>query len=59
MEQRRRRNPAEQQLSELIKDQPQPEAPPTVDESLTKVKGMHTQPLPGGGHMIIRDGFNV
>lgn len=59
MEQRRRRNPAEEQLSELIKEQSQPEAPTPSDKSLTPGKGAHVQPLPDGGHMIIQDGFNV
>ena len=57
MEQQRRRNPAEQQLAELIKDN-KPAQPPLADESLTPGKGSHSQPLPDGGHMIISDGFN-
>ena len=64
MEQRRRRNPAEEELAELIKEQ-QPPSPTAdsqpqeqADSDKPKLKkGQHAEPLPNGGFMIITNGF--
>jgi len=65
VEQRRRRNPAEQELAELIKEQQQqplqiadsqPQEQDDSDKPKLK-KGQHSEPLPGGGYMIITNGF--
>ena len=54
---RRRRNPAEKQLAELIKgDSQQPQSQPEPEEStkqLTPHKIQSERPLPSGGRMII------
>lgn len=64
MEQRRRRNPAEEQLAEMIKEQQQPlqaadSQPQDQPEPGTPKlkKGQHAEPLPSGGFMIITNGF--
>ena len=64
MEQRRRRNPAEQELAELIKEQQQPlqtadsQPQEQADSDKPKLKkGQHAEPLPSGGYMIITNGF--
>ena len=64
MEQRRRRNPAEQELAELIKEQQQPlqtadsQPQEQADSNKPKLKkGQHAEPLPSGGYMIITNGF--
>ncbi len=64
MEQRRRRNPAEQQLAEVIKEQQlhsQPaesQQPEQSDPAAPQLKkGQHAELLPSGGYMIITNGF--
>lgn len=61
VEQRRRRSQLEGQVEQKLEEAMEQQQHLQTVESHPQVqaeKGVHHQPLPDGGHMIIRDGFN-
>lgn len=60
VEQRRRRSQLEEQVEQTLESAMEQQQHLQQVESHPQEQaeaGMHTQPLPSGGHMIIRDGF--